>query len=235
MKNLFIIPFCFLSFVACKKEEEPAPAPSVDKVAPVITLNGKQQDTVLVLNTYLDPGASATDDKDGNISSRIVVSGTVNSSIPGTVNTLTYSVTDLAGNAATPVIRNIYVKPATAIILAGQYQVACASSTQNPGVDPIVSANNTYSSSVQLSGQTLTLVSMTALNIGPLTTNTGILGINSANFSLPFSPVNAPGLSFAFCTGTVSPSKTSFTIDTKYYDTMYPNKFYEARNVFTKQ
>lgn len=237
MKKIFIASLCFVSVFACKKEEvksDPSPV-TVDTIAPVITLNGKQKDTVAVLTTYTDPGATATDNSDGNISSKIVVTGSVSTTIPGITYTLNYNVADQAGNAALTVSRTVYVKPAVSYILSGAYNVACAGATINPGVDPVLNANSNYTSSVQLSGQTGTLLSLTSLNIGPVTAPTFIFGVNAFVFSISSSIVNAPAQTFAMCTGTVSPSKTSFTIDTKYYETMYPNKSYETRNVFTKQ
>ena len=65
----------------------------LDTLAPVITLKGKQLDTILVNATYVDSGATAFDNIDGNITSKIIKTGTVNSAIAGT-NILTYTVSD---------------------------------------------------------------------------------------------------------------------------------------------
>lgn len=51
---------------------------------------------------FVDPGATANDDIDGDITSQIVVSGSINTNVLGT-QSLTYSVTDRAGNKATAV------------------------------------------------------------------------------------------------------------------------------------
>jgi|GEM_PF-4148733 len=70
-----------------------------DTIAPVITLMG--QDTVLVsrsdVDTFPDPGASAYDDVDGDISDGIIVTGNIDMTNAGTY-TLIYSVSDKAGN-----------------------------------------------------------------------------------------------------------------------------------------
>jgi hypothetical protein len=64
---------------------------------------------VIVVGTpFSDPGAIAFDPEDGDITSRINISGSVNTSVLGSY-TLTYSVTDTAGNAATPVTRTVNV------------------------------------------------------------------------------------------------------------------------------
>ncbi|WP_086932207.1 DUF5011 domain-containing protein [Agarilytica rhodophyticola] len=69
-----------------------------DTVAPVITLvNGLTIEHVI--NTpFIDPGYSAIDNVDGDISSRVNIVGGVDVSAVG-ANSLTYSVTDDAGNA----------------------------------------------------------------------------------------------------------------------------------------
>ena len=46
---------------------------------------------------YVDPGATATDDIDGDITDQIVVTGEINPNAVGT-QLLTYSVSDRAGN-----------------------------------------------------------------------------------------------------------------------------------------
>ena len=80
-----------------------------DTVAPVITLLG---DSPLEVNqgaTYTDPGATASDDTDGDLSARIVVGGdTVDTDTIGAYN-VTYDVSDAAGNAAATVTRIVRV------------------------------------------------------------------------------------------------------------------------------
>jgi uncharacterized membrane protein YtjA (UPF0391 family) len=61
-------------------------------------------------STFTDPGATASDPEDGDITSRISVSGSVNTAVIGSY-VLTYSVTDTSGNAATPVTRTVNVVP----------------------------------------------------------------------------------------------------------------------------
>ena len=81
---------------------------SADTTAPVITLLGSATVNLTVGDAYTDAGATATDNIDGNITSSIVVTGSVNTNVVGTY-TLTYNVSDAAGNAATPVVRTVNV------------------------------------------------------------------------------------------------------------------------------
>ncbi len=81
-----------------------------DTTAPVITLLGNNPENVYVNSTYTDAGATAMDNIDGNITANIVVTGTVNTDTIGTY-TLTYNVSDSAGNPATPVTRTVNVIP----------------------------------------------------------------------------------------------------------------------------
>ena len=70
-----------------------------DITAPAITVLG---DTTISINqntTYIDAGATATDNIDGDLTSSIVVSGNPNVNVIATY-TITYSVSDVAGNTA---------------------------------------------------------------------------------------------------------------------------------------
>lgn len=71
-----------------------------DVVAPEITILGSNPYSLNVGNTYVDPGATAMDDVDGNVTSRIQTTSNVNTNLPGTY-TVTYTVKDNANNTAT--------------------------------------------------------------------------------------------------------------------------------------
>ena len=75
---------------------------------PVITLNGSSNININVGQTYTELGASAFDQEDGNITSKISISGFVNSGVAGTY-TITYNVSDSQGLAAVPVTRTVTV------------------------------------------------------------------------------------------------------------------------------
>ena len=81
-----------------------------DKSRPVITLLGLENITITVNHSggYVDAGATATDNYDGNITDNIVRVNPVVISEIGKY-TVTYNVTDTAGNKAYPVTRTVNV------------------------------------------------------------------------------------------------------------------------------
>jgi hypothetical protein len=82
--------FVAFTFTSCDNE---------DTTAPIITLIGAGTVTVELGDTYTDDGATAEDDEDGDITALIIVDNPVNTDSAGTY-TVTYSVSDAAGNPA---------------------------------------------------------------------------------------------------------------------------------------
>ncbi len=85
---------------------------AADTVKPIITLVGASTVNLTEGDTYNEQGATATDNVDGDLTSSIVISGTVNTSSAGTY-TRYYNVSDAAGNAANQVTRSVVVSPAS--------------------------------------------------------------------------------------------------------------------------
>ena len=81
---------------------------SFDSQPPVITLLGSTPVTLLQGQSYSDAGATAVDNIDGDVTSKISVTNNVVVATPGSY-TVTYNLTDAAGNAATPVTRSVTV------------------------------------------------------------------------------------------------------------------------------
>lgn len=79
--------------------DEPVDPPTENLIAPVITLLGSNPMTINYGTPFVDPGATAIDDVDGDISESIIVTGTVNNSLVGAY-TLTYTVTDSSDNVS---------------------------------------------------------------------------------------------------------------------------------------
>jgi ribosomal protein S8E len=71
----------------------------LDRTAPTLTLNGKAIETIEQCGTYNEPGAIATDAVDGNLTTAIIITGSVNASKVGDY-TLTYTVSDAQGNTS---------------------------------------------------------------------------------------------------------------------------------------
>ncbi len=80
-----------------------------DTVAPVITLNGANPMTVGFGTVFTDPGATASDGCAGNLTSAIVVTGSVDTNTVG-FYALTYTVSDPSGHSDTKV-RTVEVSP----------------------------------------------------------------------------------------------------------------------------
>ena len=80
-----------------------------DVEPPTITLIGEDELVINVGDDFDDPGAKATDNMDGDITSKINKSGTVNAKKPGTY-VINYEVSDKAGNKST-IKRTVKVVP----------------------------------------------------------------------------------------------------------------------------
>lgn len=70
-----------------------------DRVAPVISLNGESSVQLAAGQEYVEMGATASDDIDGDLTEQVTISGSVNTSVVGTYS-LTYTATDRATNNA---------------------------------------------------------------------------------------------------------------------------------------
>lgn len=72
----------------------------IDNVAPVINLKGKSEITIYLDNNFVDPGYEATDNVDGDLTSKVEITGEVDSSKVGEY-LITYKVSDSSSNVAT--------------------------------------------------------------------------------------------------------------------------------------
>ena len=133
---------------------------NVDTELPVIALNGNASVTIEAPSTYTDSGAIAVDSKDGNLTSSIVTVNDVNTSVIGTY-TITYDVTDAAGNAAVQKTRTVIVVDTTipVITLTGDSSVTTeagatysdAGATANDTLDGDITSNISTNSDVDTS------------------------------------------------------------------------------------
>jgi hypothetical protein len=82
----------------------------IDTIRPVLTLFGDVNMDWQGGDTWVDPGCRASDLLDGDITSRIVITGTVDYLAPaGSSFRLYYNVVDAAGNAALTLSRNVTI------------------------------------------------------------------------------------------------------------------------------
>ncbi len=84
------------------------PAAPPDTIAPIITLSGSATVNLTVSDSYIDAGATAWDDVDGDITGNIIIVNPVNTAVAGTY-IVTYNVFDGAGNPAVEVNRTVIV------------------------------------------------------------------------------------------------------------------------------
>lgn len=80
----------------------------VDDTPPIIFMNGADTVGSILNQPYVDAGATATDETDGNITHNIYVDNPVNEDKLGWY-TITYKVIDEAGNEAARATRSVYV------------------------------------------------------------------------------------------------------------------------------
>ena len=76
---------------SCSKDE--------DTIAPILSLLGDADITIAKDAIWSDPGFTASDDEDGDITSKVTTSGTVDVTTPGHYH-ITYTVSDEAGNTS---------------------------------------------------------------------------------------------------------------------------------------
>jgi len=145
--------------VIVKAKSEP-----VDTIKPIITLKGDNPMILTVGDTYKEPGATATDNKDGDLTGAIVKNGSVDTQKAGTY-TLIYSVSDNAGNKA-EVTRKVTVKE-----------------KENPYASFYVAKDNTVSDVVKVfNGLTVKVLTDVKLGDTPSNDTIAVYGeINGAN------------------------------------------------------
>jgi hypothetical protein len=180
----------------CKKD---------DTTAPVVTLNGNADMSVALNSTFTDPGATANDDNDGNLTA--TASGTVDMDTKGDY-TLTYSATDAAGNTGTA-SRTVHVVN-SAESWAGTYAVRDSvlndqTYTYSQVITTDAHVNNRIHFSkfadyqnnsniyAAISGNTIDLPSQTATSIGTLSENHTFQGNGTKsgnNFVLTYTDQN---------------------------------------------
>ena len=118
----------------------------LDEVAPVITLTGDANATHEAGTTWTEPGYTAVDAVDGNLTGSATISGTVNAGTKGAYS-LTYSVSDLAGNAAS-VTRVVTAQDTTSPVITLLGDANATHETETPYVD----AGATWTDSVDGEG-----------------------------------------------------------------------------------
>jgi len=126
----------------------------VDTVAPVIELSGDREITVEAGDEYDEPGYTATDNCDDDVTDNVIVDGKVDTSVLGDY-TISYSVKDSSGNEATAA-RIVHVTDTTSpeITFDGGdvYYMAKGTDYSEPGYTATDNYDGDISDKVQVSG-----------------------------------------------------------------------------------
>lgn len=106
-----IVLFYLIASFGVARAEDSSPI-EADLVPPVISLVGEASLVLNVGDVYVEAGATASDDVDGDITANIIISGTVDTAVAGEY-TINYTVADSAGNSAVVVTRQVIVNSVT--------------------------------------------------------------------------------------------------------------------------
>jgi len=187
----------------------------VDTTPANIVILGNNPETVEAGSIYADAGATAMDIVDGDITASISVSNTVNMAVPGAY-TVTYSVTDAAGNAALAV-RHVNVTDATAPVIstpadvnveanAISSTVAIGTATASDLVDGIVSVSNNAPATFPLGTTTVTYTASDAAgNTATATQSVTVVDSTAPVLSVPANiSTEATGSLTTFAAGTAT-------------------------------
>ncbi len=155
-----------------------------DTTEPVITLKGSTTQNVIVGEAYVEAGATALDNRDGDISDKIIINtARLNTNFGGTYN-VTYTVTDSFQNTAS-VIRTINVidnnNPPPVINLVGA----------NPQTIEVNTAYTELGATANddSDGNITAQISIDSSNV-----NTGTIGSYSVSYSVTDSALNSVNL-----------------------------------------
>ena len=148
----------------------------VDRTLPVITLNGESEMTLEVHSDFTDPGATAGDSYDGNISARIVIGGDMVATNTIGIYQIKYNVTDSSANAAAEVVRTVHIVDTTApeITITGDNPITHEAKT--PYSDPGARASDNYDGDISAR-----IASTTDLNIDLLGTYSIVYTVSDEN------------------------------------------------------
>jgi hypothetical protein len=136
---------------------------TLDTMPPVITLNGMSVMDIYTGSTYVDAGATALDNVDGDITANIVTMNSVNPITAGTY-AITYNVSDATGNPAIQVTRAVNVLP----VVSSSQLLDASTTVSTSNSEILVGDNNTASSIITIPSG----VNNATINVSALTTNT---------------------------------------------------------------
>jgi len=240
MKSLFfLIPLLLFQMSSCELIEgkDMSRNTSRDSIPPVLQLNGEALDTAYLFTDYADPGVKLLDEKAGDLfiyrEGKVESSGKVDMHLPGSY-VITYTAVDASGNPAVPISRTVNVVENSTTFLNGNYSVVCSCTVLPQGSNTPSLVSSTYTAAV-LSSPRRDNFQISRLNLGPVNVMPGAQ-LNGSDISLEYydRDLNYTDGSEEVFKNTLSPSKTSFTLETKVMP-WSPLISYHCKNVFTKK
>jgi len=145
---------------------------TVDTTAPAITLNGSDLIELEINDAFTDPGATALDKRDGDVTAQMTRIGTVDTSQAGTY-TLTYQATDALGHTATKTRTvKVYNSFLPQLLLNGSYtmQVEVGGTFSDPGATASDERDGDVTAEIEITG-TVDTGRVGTYSIGYLITN----------------------------------------------------------------
>ncbi len=131
-----------------------------DNIAPIITLEGGTTTNTLVGQPWSDPGYSATDSCQGDLTTEVSVTGTPNTDTAGTSFQMTYNVTDSAGNTSGDIVRTINVvadstPPLITLLGNATVEIDCGTDYVDPGATANDNVDGDISGDILITGDTI--------------------------------------------------------------------------------
>ncbi|WP_289030043.1 immunoglobulin-like domain-containing protein [uncultured Paraglaciecola sp.] len=154
----------------------------VDTTPPVLSIIGDANVTLELGTSYVESGASALDNLDGDITDSVTATGAVDENTIGTY-TLTYNVSDANGNIAVPILRTINVVDTTSPEL-----VSTSPTASQTEVTTGVAINAVFNEPLLASSVESTAI--TVLDEGGLGVS-GTVSLDTAGLVISFVPDNA--------------------------------------------
>ncbi len=213
--SIAIILLFSLSFFACNKE---------DKLAPIIKLTGDTIVNIDLNSVYTDKGATATDDKDGDITKSIFVKNEVNVNKVGTYNVM-FSVSDKAGNVSPVLTRKVNVNNGSSKYIGNYF---AKNYTLFPAIDSLF-----YNTSITIDS---TLNNRLFFNVfGDSIPKNVFFIINNDQVEIPYQKITNPISSKEYTfQGYGSINTTTSEIKINYFKGL-DDVVYTCKSVFNKQ
>ena len=163
--------------VACSSDD----SGGNDTTTPIITILGEADVSINQYTPYIDAGATATDNVDGDLTSSIVTTGVVNTSIEGNY-IITYTVSDTSGNTATAT-RQVIVEES--LVIGQSYQGGIIAYIDSTGQHGLIAATEDQSEGIQWynSDSIVTCATGTAIGTGSANTDAIIAAQGSGSYA----------------------------------------------------